>query len=206
MEALMKAIQSTPIATMLIATGLFIVVLAFVTKVGGVIEVSAEQRRWTLPTGLFLLAIGLVLNFAGAPEASAPPTTSPSSPSSPAAARPDPAKEPTPPALQQLKGDLLAVNLDFSDPRLSAELENSASSYPQFAAGCLKLLSTERLKKKTYFDVVFWNYTEELKGTIHPDAPDGDLNTTMLKAAMVSAYNSRNGGNALSFGDVVEPR
>jgi hypothetical protein len=204
MEALMKAIQSTPIATMLIATGLFIVVLAFVTKVGGVIEVSAEQRRWTLPTGLFLLAIGLALNFAGAP-----PTTSPSSPSSPAASRPAPATpagEPTPPAPQQLKEDLLAVNLDFSDPRLSAELENSASSYPQFAAGCLRLLSTERLKKKTYFDVVFWNYTEELKGTIHPDAPDGDLNTTMLKAAMVSAYNSRNGGNALSFGDVVEPR
>jgi hypothetical protein len=206
MEALINAIQNTPIPTLLIATGLFIVVLAFVTRVGGIIEVATDQRRWTLPTGLLLLALGLALNFAS------PPTTS-THPARPNATHPPPADQPIPPATtppvpgsRELAKDLLAVNLDFSDPRLADQLNNPASRYPQFAAGCLKLLQSERLKQQTYFDVVFWNYTEELKGPVHADAPDGDLNTTTLKAAIVSAFNSRNGSNALSFGDVVEPR
>jgi uncharacterized protein involved in outer membrane biogenesis len=55
-----------------------------------------------------------------------------------------------------------------------------------------------------YFDVIFWNYTEELNGNVDLDSLDGDLNTNTLKAAMVSAYNTRNGSNALSFGDIVE--
>ena len=72
METLIKAIQSTPIPTILIVAGLFIIVLAFVTKIGGIIEVSPEQKKWALPTGLLLLSIGLVLNFAT-------PTPTPSS-------------------------------------------------------------------------------------------------------------------------------
>lgn len=63
METLIKAIQSTPIPTILIVAGLFIIILAFVTKIGGIIEVSPEQKRWAIPTGLLLLSIGLVLNF-----------------------------------------------------------------------------------------------------------------------------------------------
>ncbi|MCC5616821.1 hypothetical protein LC605_17415 [Nostoc sp. CHAB 5836] len=57
-----------------------------------------------------------------------------------------------------------------------------------------------------HFDVIFWNYTEELKGKVNSDSPDGDLDTNILKAAMVMAYNTRNGSNALSFGDIVEPK
>jgi hypothetical protein len=63
MEETIKAIQSTPVPILLILVGLFILILAFVTKIGGVIEVSPEQRRWAIPIGLFVLAIGLVLNF-----------------------------------------------------------------------------------------------------------------------------------------------
>ena len=48
---------------MLIMVGLFILILAFVTKIGGIIEVSPEQNRWAIPIGLFVLSIGLVLNF-----------------------------------------------------------------------------------------------------------------------------------------------
>lgn len=63
METFIKAIHSTPIHTILILGGLFILVLAFVAKIGGIIEVSPEQKRWAIPTGLFLLSIGLVLYF-----------------------------------------------------------------------------------------------------------------------------------------------
>ena len=78
MGDLVKGIQSTPIPTMLIVVGLFILVLAFVTKIGGMIEVSPEQKRWAIPIGLFVLIIGLVLNFS--PVSS--PTVSPTSPPS----------------------------------------------------------------------------------------------------------------------------
>ncbi|KAB0243088.1 hypothetical protein EZJ55_23595 [Microcystis aeruginosa EAWAG127a] len=46
MEAIIKAIQNTQTPKLLIVVGLFILVLAFLTKIGGVIEVSQEQRRW----------------------------------------------------------------------------------------------------------------------------------------------------------------
>ncbi len=196
MGDLVKAIQSTPIPTMLIVAGLFILVLAFVTKIGGIIEVSPDQKRWAIPTGLFLLAIGLVLNFT-----TIPPTTP--LPTSPTTASPTTLPSRTPQELEQALG---AVNIDFSEPKLRAQLGNSFSKYPQFAEGCLKLLSDKRLKKKVYFDVVFWNYTEELKGNVNSDSPDGALSTNTLKAAMLEAYNSRNGGKALSFGDIIEPR
>ncbi|UXE59331.1 MAG: hypothetical protein KA717_26230 [Woronichinia naegeliana WA131] len=51
MENLIKEIQNTPIPTILIWSGLFIVVLAFVTKIGGIIEVSPEQKKLAIPTG-----------------------------------------------------------------------------------------------------------------------------------------------------------
>jgi uncharacterized protein YgiM (DUF1202 family) len=62
MEAIIKAIQNTQTPKLLIVVGLFILVLAFLTKIGGVIEVSQEQRRWAIPIGGFLLILGLILN------------------------------------------------------------------------------------------------------------------------------------------------
>jgi hypothetical protein len=106
--------------------------------------------------------------------------------------------------VQKLVNDLAAVNIDFSDFSLQNQLNNPFSQYPQFAEGCLKVLDNQRLKNKAYFDVIFWNYTNELKGQVTSDSPDGDLNTNTLKAAMVKAYNTRNGSHALSFGDIVE--
>jgi hypothetical protein len=194
METLIKAIQSASIPTLLIVAGLFILVLAFVTKIGGIIEVSPERKRWNIPIGLLLLTIGLILHFATIP----PPTTSPVTP---------PTALPTTPPLRnfkELEQALAAVNINFSEPKLRAQLDNPFSKYPQFAKGCLKLLSNKRLREKVYFDVIFWYYTEELRGSVNFDSPDGDLNMNTLKVAMVSAYNTRTGSNALSFGDIVE--
>ena len=77
METLIQTILKIPLPTMLIVAGLFIIVLAFVSKIGGIVEVSPEQKRWTIPTGLLVLTIGLVLNFATNPQTATQPTTPP---------------------------------------------------------------------------------------------------------------------------------
>lgn len=77
METIIKEIQSTPLPTILILAGVLVVVLAFVTKIGGVVEVSSEQRRWAIPVGLFLLTIGLILNFS-TPSPTSTPSSKPS--------------------------------------------------------------------------------------------------------------------------------
>lgn len=107
---------------------------------------------------------------------------------------------------QSIAQDLESVNIDFSDSKELDYLSNPFSHYPQLAMGCLKLLSEQRLKQKVHFDVIFWYYTEELEGKINPDSPDGDVDTNILRAAIISAYNTRNGSNSLSFGDIVEPK
>ena len=63
METVIKAIQDTPIPMILILAGLLFLLLGFVNKLGGIIEVSSEQRKLTIPIGLLVLTIGLVLNF-----------------------------------------------------------------------------------------------------------------------------------------------
>lgn len=58
-----QAIQSTPIPTVLILAGLFFLLLGFVNKLGGIIEVSSEQKKLTMPVGFFVLTLGLALSF-----------------------------------------------------------------------------------------------------------------------------------------------
>jgi hypothetical protein len=59
----LTAIKETPVPTILIVVGLFIIVLAFVVKIGGIIEVSSEQRRLAIPVGLLVLIMGLLLSL-----------------------------------------------------------------------------------------------------------------------------------------------
>lgn len=81
METFLNTIQKTPLSTILILAGLLFILLGFVTKLGGIIEVSPEQKRWTIPTGLLVLAIGLVLNFATpTPNTTSAPTITPINP------------------------------------------------------------------------------------------------------------------------------
>jgi hypothetical protein len=63
MVELIKSVQSTPVPLLLILAGILFILLRFVTKIAGAIEVDPEQRKWTIPIGLFLLTIGLILNF-----------------------------------------------------------------------------------------------------------------------------------------------
>jgi hypothetical protein len=119
---------------------------------------------------------------------------------------PDPKpSQPIPISARRLEQSLASVNIDFSDATLRDELDNSFSPYRQFAEGCLKLLDYQRLKKKVYLDVIFWNYTKELGGKIEADSDDGDLDEETLKAAILQGYNTRNGSSAVSFEEILEP-
>jgi uncharacterized caspase-like protein len=109
-------------------------------------------------------------------------------------------------AAQELLQELEAVNIFYSEPTKINELDNPDSNYPEFAEGCLNLLGDKRLKKKTDFLVIYWDYTQELKGKVDLDSLDGNLDTKKLKAAMVSAYESHNGGKGLSFEAIVESK
>ena len=100
MEALIKVIQDTPIPTIFIVVGSFILILAFVTKIGGLIEVSPEQRRWAIPIGLFMLVIGLILSFASptSVQSSLEPSPEPGTTSVQSSLEPSPESR-TPPQL-----------------------------------------------------------------------------------------------------------
>ncbi|PMB24294.1 hypothetical protein CEN47_17935 [Fischerella thermalis CCMEE 5319] len=174
-----------------------------------------SKEAWTAISAIAVALIGgivtIFVTIIGKPSPSPSPSTSPSQ--SPTISSSSPERTPVStrslspsPSTQKLAQALDIVNIDFSEPKLRDHLDNPFSNYPQFAEGCLKLLNNQRLKKKVYFDVIFWNYTRELGGKVTSDSPDGDLNTNILKAAMVKAYNTRNGSNALSFGDIVEPK
>lgn len=82
MESIIKALKDTPVPNVLIWAGLLFLLLGFVTKLGGVIEVQPNQKRLTIPIGLLLLTFGLVLNFTPATPTS-PPTTPAPAPASP---------------------------------------------------------------------------------------------------------------------------
>ncbi|WP_323358011.1 hypothetical protein [Cyanobium gracile] len=63
MQDAIKAVQDTPIPNLLIAAGLLFLLLGFVNKLGGFIEVSPEQKKLTIPIGLLVLTAGLVLSM-----------------------------------------------------------------------------------------------------------------------------------------------
>ena len=63
LKDVIKALQDTPIPNLLIAAGLLFLLLGFVNKLGGFIEVSPEQKRLTIPIGLLVLTVGLVFSM-----------------------------------------------------------------------------------------------------------------------------------------------
>jgi hypothetical protein len=63
MGEIINALKDTPIPTVLVWAGLFFILLTFVNKLGGMIEVQPNQKRWTFFIGLLLLTTGLVLSL-----------------------------------------------------------------------------------------------------------------------------------------------
>lgn len=75
MPDIIKAIQDTQIPKLLIVAGLLFLLLGFVNKLGGFIEVSSEQKRLTIPIGLLVLTIGLILSLSVATPVTNDPKT-----------------------------------------------------------------------------------------------------------------------------------
>jgi hypothetical protein len=67
MGKIINALKDTPIPTILIIAGLFLILLGFFSKLG-VIEVQFAQKRWAALIGIFLLVVGLVLNLNSLPQ------------------------------------------------------------------------------------------------------------------------------------------
>ncbi len=67
MGEIINALANTPIPTVLIFAGLFFILLTFVSKVGGVLEVQPAQQKWSAPIGIALLVLGLILALNTAP-------------------------------------------------------------------------------------------------------------------------------------------
>jgi hypothetical protein len=111
MQDFFKAIQDTPIPNLLIAAGLLFLLLGFVNKLGGFIEVSPEQRRLTIPIGLLVLTVGLVLSLRFSP--SPPPAVN------------APGQEPKPSENKTEAHDVRAVT---SDPNPPTNLRNGPGS------------------------------------------------------------------------------
>lgn len=63
MKDLLSTLKDTPVPTLLILAGIFFLMLSVVTRLGGAIEVSPSQQKLAIPIGLFLLSIGIALNF-----------------------------------------------------------------------------------------------------------------------------------------------
>ena len=63
-EGIINALKDTPVPIILVWAGLFFILLAYVNKLGGMIEVQPNQRRSAIFIGLLLLTIGIVLNLA----------------------------------------------------------------------------------------------------------------------------------------------
>jgi uncharacterized membrane protein len=62
MQGIIEAIQNTPIPNLLIVVGLIFIFLGIVTKIH-IIEVPLQQRLWSISLGIFILFIGLFLNY-----------------------------------------------------------------------------------------------------------------------------------------------
>lgn len=67
MGKIINALKDTPIPTILIIAGLFLILLAFFSKLG-VIEVQFAQKRWAALIGIFFLVVGIVLNLNSLPQ------------------------------------------------------------------------------------------------------------------------------------------
>jgi hypothetical protein len=63
MNAVINALFNSPLHTLLVASGLFFLLLTIVSQIGGLITVSAERQKMSAAIGAVLLALGIVLHF-----------------------------------------------------------------------------------------------------------------------------------------------
>lgn len=63
MNAIINALFNSPLQTLMVVAGLFFLLLAIVSQVGGTITVSPERQKISVVIGAVLLVLGLFLQF-----------------------------------------------------------------------------------------------------------------------------------------------
>jgi hypothetical protein len=63
MDAVLQQLRNTPIPVVLIWSGLIFLLIPFLTKIGGIIEIQQSQKRPAFVIGAALLALGMALNL-----------------------------------------------------------------------------------------------------------------------------------------------
>ena len=63
MDSLIQQLRNTPIPIILIWVGIVFLLIPFLTKVGGIIEIQQGNKRLAFFIGAALLALGIVLNY-----------------------------------------------------------------------------------------------------------------------------------------------
>ena len=63
MNAILDAVLNAPLPSLMVAAGLFFLLLAIVSQVGGVITVEPKRQKISAVIGAVLLALGLFLHF-----------------------------------------------------------------------------------------------------------------------------------------------
>jgi hypothetical protein len=106
----------------------------------------------------------------------------------------------------QVLGQLGAVGIDFSvaEPAILDWLGNpDFTPYPALAAGLLGLLRERRLKQPVFIDVIAFNY-ENTPGVASPRRVE-DVDTTVLRTAVVEGSNERYGQAVTDFTTLLSP-
>jgi hypothetical protein len=93
---LINAIKDTPLPIILVLAGVFLIVLAFVTRIGGIVEVQPNQKGPAIIIGLLLLVVGIVLNSTPPSIEGKTPNPSPEKSSTPSPIQVSPIEKPSP--------------------------------------------------------------------------------------------------------------
>lgn len=158
---------------MLIVAGLLIIILGFVTKIGGLIEVSREQKRFTIPIGLFLLVLGIVLNFASSPTPTPTTTTTPT----PTTTTTTTTDEKSPPDNSNIE-PTVTYNMNKID---------SSSSYADIMIGNQNISGTFIVERLT----LNWDYSECPQFTNVPDVPALIMEEFKYSASLTQKSDSK---------------
>ncbi|NET76010.1 MULTISPECIES: DUF2905 domain-containing protein [Okeania] len=191
MTDVIKVLLNLQMPTMLIVAGLLIIILGFVTKIGGIIEVSREQKRFTIPIGLFLLVLGIVLNFASSPTPTPPTTTTTPTPTPPTTTTTT-----TPPTTTTTTGEKppldnsnIEPTVTYNEPTVTYNMNkiDSRSSYADIMIGNQNISGTFIVERLT----LNWDYSKCPQFTNVPDLSADVMKESEYTASLTQKSDSK---------------
>jgi hypothetical protein len=114
MDAIIRAVNQTPLPTILVVAGIFFLLLTVVSQFMGKITVAPGKQKWAGVIGAILLSSGIALQAIPSPQPGPnPPVPTPPAPAppvpKPSPPIPSPPKPPVPTPPPPINGDLLPI-------------------------------------------------------------------------------------------------